>query len=473
MISLDEAIAQINKANPFFGSFLTSEEKVLNYCIRHLTRYECDPVFRDRQKGYTKLIREKIDKLFHTEDVRVNYDEPMILDTTDHHNILNFPSIIGAHVMSRFDTIFSRATHGDYYVLDCGNVTFSEVLHKRGVEFGGKHINLYPREDKNRLVSRYPLYQFDFMHWVKNSGHAFSAEQLAFIERMQRMVDEIDFSTCTRFSDQIVKINHRLWLEFFDPADEEDVRRCIGVEHDEILSNYLIAFFQSNSDSIISRALFDQKSREDILREFNGIYGAWNYSGDKTGTHFFWAVTPGDGKERRLELQGDTLVEPSGLIRKIKLKPEDIVAALKEDIITPSIFTKFSLITCYLGAKVMGGPGQTEYVGKIYDAWKRVLKKWKDPELSLLEKVQVLNMNCGDIAFSKTKNGKLFREFGWDVAFNHRFSREYIRKLGQTAFKYTVYPLVPVSYYRLTPANERQEIQYDEQQLYQGFNWVS
>jgi len=393
MITLQQAIDKINEANPFFGSFLKSNEKVYDHCQK-LTTHKFDPVHVQRQQSYIRLITDKVNRLFPDEKVKINFDEGMILDTTAHHNILNFPTIIGAHLLSRFDSILKRKEMDDYYVLDCGNVTFSEVLHKRGVEFGGKHINLYPKKDKNKLVSRYPLYQFDLIAWMKKSEHKFTKEESEFVQHLQTMIDNIDLTTCKRFSDQITKINYYLWLEFFPEEIRDNVRRCVALEHDEILIKHLARFFLEEKDNFIWRAIFDKDFRKIVLEKFDGIYGAWNYSGENTGTYFFWGFCPEDGKEHRLELKGNKLVEPNGLIREVELVPEDVVTALTEGILVPAIFTKFSMVASYMGARVMGGPGQTEYTGKLHQTWAEILEKEDPEEYKLIKKGSVLNMNC-------------------------------------------------------------------------------
>jgi hypothetical protein len=472
MVSLQQAIDQINKANPFMGELLNCEEKLIDYVKNRLTNYHPDPTQLERQKPYVKLIKRKINKLFPNEDIRINYAEGMILDTTDHHNVINYPTIVGAHVISRFDTITDRKNFGDYYVLDCGNVPFSDALHKRGVQIGGKHLNLYPKALKNKLVSRYPKYDFDLMEWVRKSEQKFSEKELEFIRYVQELINNIDFSTCERLSDQIVKINHQLWLEFFDPEIRDSVRHCIALEHDEILRDFLIDFFQQDQDNIVWKSLFDKDFREKVLMEFKGIYGAWDYLGENSGTHFFWGFDGDDCKEYRMELRDGVLVNPEGKVRDVPLTPESVIQGLKDGVIIPAIFTKFTTVAFYLGAKTMGGPGQTEYVGKLHRVWLKILKQSDPEEYKLVKQVTSLNFNCGDLAFVKDEKGNIVKEWAWDIAMNHRFSNSYLQKLSQVKFKYLLYPFIPISYYRLTPAAERQTVDYQEKDLYQGFNWV-
>lgn len=47
-----------------------------------------------------------------------------------------------------------------------------------------------------------------------------------------------------------------------------------------------------------------------------------------------------------------------------------------------------------------------------------------------------------------------------------------INALNHLPLKSALKSCIPISYYRLTPANERQEIDFKEQNLYSGFAWV-
>jgi len=471
MLDLEEVIKQIGEANPFLGDILQCEMTLQNYVSSKLTAYNPNQVHLDRQQKYVKLIDKKINRLFPNEKIHINYKEGMILDTTAHHNILNHPTILGAHLISRFDTLLNREEYGDYYVLDCGHVPFSDVLHKRGVEFGGKHLNLYPKSSKNKSVSGYPLYTFDLLAWVKKSSHKFNQKEITFLKHLQRIIDEIDFSSCERLSDQIVKINYYLWLEFFDLEIRDKVRRCITLEHDEILSDYLADFLLKDQQNIIWRSLFDISFRKKILNRFDGIYGAWNYSGQGTGTYFFWGFNSDTCREYRMVIEGNKLVNKEGLVRDVELTPKEISKALQEGILVPSIFTKFGIVSFYLGAKVMGGPGQTEYAHKLHQAWLSILKDTDESEYELMQEVTVKNYNCGDLVFH-VEDEKLVKEWAFDVAMNNTLNKNYLKKLGNMKFKDLIYPSIPISYYRLTPAADRQKFNFNKSDLYIAFNWI-
>ncbi|MFA6099996.1 MAG: hypothetical protein WC750_03920 [Patescibacteria group bacterium] len=471
MISLEQATEQIKKANPVFGGFLDSEDTLNDYVKTQLTNYVAHPIHKARQKTYVEAIQREVARLFPKGEVNVNFNEELILDTTDHHNVLNFPATIGAHILSRFDTLLDRQGHGDFFVLDTGNVPFTEILHKRGIELGGKHINLYPKKDRNKLTSHYPMHKFEFVKSALNSEEKFTEDEMAFLKKMDELVNGIDISNCRDFSDQIVKINLALWLEMFGSDVREDVRRCVTLEHNHILRHYLPKFLLEQRDNFVWRALFDPDFRQLIMKEFTGIYGAWDYSGPKTGTHFFWGITPG-GEQTPLFLDGDVLKDPSGQVEDTPLTPEGIAAALEKNIIAPSIFTKFGLVAFYLGAKVMGGPGQTEYVPKLKETWLKILRQTDPEEAKLVSLVPGDAMNTFDLAFNKTPDGKIFKQWGFDMVKNHTLSRTYLEQLKNLPLRAALKSFIPLAYYRLTAANDRQEVDCQEQDLYSGFGWV-
>ncbi len=467
MIDIEKAIQIIKKANPFMGWLLNCEEPLIDYCKKYITRHEFASEHLKRQEPYKKLIQEKIEKLFKNEDIKVNFDGGLILDTTDHHSILNFPSTVGAHLITRFDTIFNRKEKKDYFVLNCGNVPFNDALNKRGVQINGKHLNLYPKSTKNKLVSRYPLYKYNLMEWVNKNKKDFNESEIEFIKRLQLIIDNVDFSTCKKLSDQIIKINHKIWLEMFDPGIINDVRRCITLEHDEILIEFLTKFVLENEDNIVWKSLFDKKFREIVLKEFDGIYGAWNYYGKNSGTYFFWCFDEEDGQEYRLDLRGDVLFSPEKKARNIKLEPEDISRALNEGILIPSIFIKFATVAFYMGAKTCGGPGQTEYSGSMQKAWLKVLNISNyAKELELSKYWSVINFNCADMAFRTKKDGKIYKEWGLDIAMNHTLTKKYIEKISKIPIKFFIYPMIPISFYRLASVEERKQLNIKEEDLY-------
>ncbi|MDD5252011.1 MAG: hypothetical protein PHT12_05245 [Patescibacteria group bacterium] len=471
MITLEQAIEQIKRANPVFGGLLDSDETLLDYAKSRLTAYQPLPEHKRRQAGYVKELRSEVERLFPKGEVRVNFDEELVLDTTDHHNILNFPGCIGAHLLSRFDTVQDRAAHGDYFVLDTGNVPFSEVLHKRGVEFAGKHINLFPKKDRHRLTSHYPIYVFDLLKSARQSGHGFSADEWSSLERLNAVINGVDLTGCQDFSDQIVKVNLAIWREFFPPEIRESVRHCVTLEHNHVLRRFLPEFLASNRGSFVWRSMFDPGFRKLVLKEFAGIYGTWDYAGPGSGTHFFWGALP-NGEQTSLVLDGDVLKDRAGVMADTPFTPEAVSAGIAANVLIPSIFTKFSLVAFYLGAKVMGGPGQTEYVPKLKEAWLRVLRATDEAEAELVEAVPADVMNVVDLAFHKTSDGKVFREWGLDIARRRTFSSDYLRQLGAMPIRAAMRSLVPLSYYRLTPAEERQDIQHDAAELNAGFSWV-
>ncbi|MFH1253566.1 MAG: hypothetical protein V1664_04540 [Candidatus Uhrbacteria bacterium] len=471
MITLSQAIEQIKKANPIFGALLDSSQTVNDFCQEKILTFQATAIHKERQKGYLQEIKNEIIRLFPNGEVRVNLDEELILDTTEHHNLLNFPAIIGAHLITRWSTIFAREKFGDFFVLDTSNVPFTEVLHKRGVEFAGQHINLYPKKDRNKLVSHYPLFKFDLVKSAKNSGSHFTVEEMNFLEKLNTKINAVDLSSCQDFSDQVVKVNLAIWEEFFPPEVLPQVRKCVTLDHNCPLIRFMQKFFLEQKNNFVWRALFNQDFRQQVLQEFSGVYGAWDYGKPGGGTHFFWGITP-DGRMTSLFFENNFLRDRSKILADIPMNPESITKALQQGIIVPSIFTKFSLVAFYLGAQTMGGPGQSEYLPKIKKTWLKILASVDPAEANLVNLIPAEVVNTFDMAFYWGADGNLKKAWGFDVAFKKLFSEEYLKKVGTLPLRDALRPFVPLSYYRLTPAAERQKIDFREADLYAGFGWV-
>jgi hypothetical protein len=294
---------------------------------------------------------------------------------------------------------------------------------------------------------------------------------MAFLKDLNEKINAIDLSSCRDFSDQIVKINLLIWNEFFPPEILPRVRKCITLDHNRPLIRFMQKFFLEQKNNFVWRALFDKDFRCLVLQKFSGVYGAWDYGKPSMGTHFFWGITT-DGQMTPLFFENGFLKDRNKILSDILLAPESIVEALREGKIVPSIFTKFSLVAFYLGAQVMGGPGQSEYMPKIKKVWLEILKSVDSSEAELIKNIPADVINTADISFHRNSDGRLIKDWGFDIAFRKLFSEEYLQKIGSLSLCDVLRPFVPLSYYRLTPAEERQKIDFKEEDLYTGFSWI-
>lgn len=470
-ISLEKVKKLCVDLNPALDRYFNSEQKFIDYS-REIKAHKFDPIHLARQKEYWQEIKKRVDELF-TPEEKVIIKEPngLLLNTSDHHGIINYPTVVGGFVTMSIDTLYQREKYGDFFVLDCGNVPLNDILHKRGFDLNDKHINLFPKKDRHAIAMRYPLYKFDFMHWAKKSenGQKLNDQEWKFIKKIQDIVDNIDFSTCKKYADQITKINYYLWPLMFDSKSRNEIRRLVPLEHDEILKRYLIKFLREKEDNFVKKILFNPELRQKLIDKFKGIYGAWDYGQEGSGSKFFWGFTK-QAQHIKLDLINNTLVDKDKII-KIDFEPEALANALEKEIITPSIFTKFTIVAFYLGACAWGGPGQSEYVPKLKKAWVEFMADIDPEEQKRIESVSVENNICCDVHFSR-QNGKLKKLFAFDVMYQGGFDKNYYNKVGDTALKHIFLPSMPICYYRLAPAGETQDFGFDDEELYQGFNWL-
>jgi len=467
--SIREAIQEIKKVEPENAALFENETTLIE-TYRKLVSHTFHLTHLERQKPYKDLISKKVSSLFGKEDIRINFGEGLIVNTSDHHGIFNFPPFVSAHLLRGLGTILEREKYGDYFSLNAGNIPLNDISHRRGLHFSQKHINLFPKQDKNKLVSRYPVYKFNMRERAAKSNEKFSESELLQLDKFQELINSVDFSNCSKLSDQISKINYHLWQHFFVANLRDKVRKCITLEHDEILSEFLCGFLK-DKNTPLWRALFDPEVRDLVVERFHGIYGAWNYAGQGTGTFFFWGFNQQEGREFRYELQDGRLTNPQGKVEDVELNPDMVIAQLRNGLLIPSIFTKFAVFTFYLGAKALGGPGQVAYLSRMKKTWKEVLLEIDPDEVALLDTVDTTNSVMLELFFRRNSN-KLCRDWGLDLAYLDNITLEYLENVKNVKARHGIMPLLREYYWKVTVPANRKTLDFNDQELYQGFSWV-
>jgi len=473
-VSIEQAIAEVKKRNPKFGAYFEDQTTLLEHS-RRVFIHEFQPEFLSRQKVYKKYLSDYINKLFANDDdqpIVKLAEDGIIASSTPHHNIFNYPLIVGGHVAIMLDTFQQREEKGDMIILDTSNVPFNEILHKRGVEFQGRHINLFPKKDKRKVVYAYPKYDLSFIQNLKKSKQYYQLQdkEKDFFIRVDEIVKKIDFSTCDGFADQVVKINYKLWPLMYSEDISQSARRTLNLPHDVVLSEYLVNEFLPKSNSQVNfvyRSLFDNNFRQAVLTKFNGLYGCWDRQNNK-GTHFFWYLH--NGEHRSMWLDGDELVayDRNNEVARIPLQPEALAQAIKERKIIAGIFVKFSLVAFWLGVKLLGGPGQTSFSNDIKTTWLEILSS---QDKKLVNSTSTHGLSIAECLYYRA-NGKLTKAYGMDACFLQILTKEYINNLKKNTVSQVMLPGLALNYYRLVPVDLRQPMGFSDQDLIQGFDWI-
>ncbi len=443
---LNEVANEVIKYMPSLEPFYANKETFSEYSKR-INSYKPNETHLKRQSRFKQKLKEKIERLFNKNelaDMKINIDEKwgIIGGIVDHHGIINHPWMLAVHLVSNFHKLLHRDTNGDILTFATGNVPLNDPFHRRGFILNGKKINLFSKNDKDKIVFSLPKYDFDFLNRLKfesHQWHTFTPEEQATLEKIQTVIKNIDFSTCKYLGDQLTKINYHIWPYLFEEKLRDNVSRLVAIEYDDIVIDYLIYVLNNEQESFIYKMLFNDSFRNKILEGFKGTVGAWSEEGT-SGTHFFWGFDE-KNKHVRLELKDNYLVGNNGNYR-IEFTPEAISEKLLEKKLLPCMLLKFSLIMLYMGMKPLAGYS-IEYLTRMKQGMIEILEKDFPEEAELAKQVPIDNMNIISVCQGRDKNGNLKELYAFDIFYQGGFKEEYLRKLDSFQFKeYMIPPML-------------------------------
>ena len=475
-ISISQALEAINQNNPILGAFLIDKTTLADHS-KQLFTHIFNPVHLQRQKRYKELLHTHIERIFRpdSQKPRLLIDNPgLMVSTADHHGILNYPPSVSGHLVTMLSTLSERETEGDLLFLDASKIPINEVGHRRGIDFQDKHINLFSKSDKHKLVYNFPKQTLSIIERIRDGKliAQFSKEELSFLNEIDNILTSIDFSTCENFSEQIVKINFALWPLMFPENIRAQIRIPVTIAHDLILTEYLHQEFftkQTQEDNFVLRSLFDKELRGRVLERFRGIYGCWDEE-QNIGTHFFWYIQ--DGEQYSMWLNGEYLVsyDENGVeLIRFPFTPEALAAGLKNKLLIASIYLKFSLISCWMGVKMMGGPNQIQFSTEIKNAWLDLLE---GEEKTLLQTTETKGLSFINGIFNRTSEGVLVKSYFLDVCYRSAIDASYIENLKKVTIQEAQLPTMDINYMHSIPPFERQPFDFSESDLCKGFDWV-
>lgn len=469
------AVKKVNELGRYIGKYFFNNATNLFENATSLYDYDFPKIHLERQKDYKKIIFDKIQQLFTDAELK-NFDLEQIkgltLPTIDHHGILNHPALYSGNINSRFNELFIKKDKAiPIIALGCGICPLNDPFHRRGFQFQGKQVNMFSKYDQHRLIYATPLVEYDIItKLIKSKKHIlFNQNELDFLKKINDIIANIDFSQCERYSDQIIKINYALWPLLFEEKLRKNLVDLIILEHEEIVTKFLLEFLQ-NEDTFIYQMMFGQKFRELILESFRGKYSAWEES-RQYGTHFFWHIDK-NGIQRHLYFNTDNELE-SGEGFRIKFTLEEIIRGMKERVIVPSMFLKFSTAICYLGIVPLAGIGSVNYLCTLKDTWAKIMPSEFSQEKELISKIKTDGLVTIPIGYEydREKN-KIVELYAFDVFYKGGFSQDYLEKVGKMRIDELLRPLLDFAYnyyMKLLPEKERVKIDFDQKTILQPF----
>jgi hypothetical protein len=453
--------AGIQKHSPVVAEFFGREEKLSEYS-KTLYQYESNPIHLKRQEVLAKAMEEKIKKLFNHE-VKLNL--PLTINIVDHHAILNHPMLIATNVIANAHQLLENKK--SIVVLTSSIVPPNNFFNKKGFELHEKRVQLFSNQEMHQASVFIPLHEFDFVKKLKNIGHwnKFSESEQAFLEMINREIQNLHFKSCQNYDDQISIINAHLWKQLFSREIRDKVPDLFYLPQEHIINSILPQFLKE--ENIISKALFNKSFRESVLEAFSGIAGTWDEE-NKKGTHFFW-YRDSDNEAKRLILQGENLVSDDKLI-KIPLETETLSNKLQNFEIIPGMFVIFGLIVFWFGARPLVGHGSSTYLTRMKEAWLKVLSD--SEEANRIKSINTKGLIASPVVTFTKENGVFKNKFAFDVIMDGGMTKDYLDHLLSMKFKDLLKPAL-LDVYSYVPVSERIDLGLKPSDLIDNeFDWL-
>ncbi|MCF7791237.1 MAG: hypothetical protein K9L78_00580 [Victivallales bacterium] len=374
-----------------------------------------------------------------------------------------------------------------------GGIPLNNVTYPRGISLIDRsRIPLFPDSKKNSLVSLVNAFgKNDIDKAFKKTGTLYDKELIT--EKELETVNEIlsiysnrEVLECSKYSDQAVRINKKLWKRVFADSLNNEVPEIGCLEMEKIVSELLKNDFNTKN-SLIYNLFFDQDIRNKLIFYLDGKYGCWDsdklkkllgccsqnkevnnrqrkYYMTGSGTSFFWGI---DRKNRRfplsliecnkeLKLAG---VADSGERIELRFNAENLSAALYENKILPSLFTSFCAVAFARGYVCYGGYMQADY---LTDMKKGVAASLNESKLNYLSgkilSVKTENYCTGPHYILKKQNNNRLSPAGTvDIFVKKGLNSSDINKVMNIPLNYAYFQSLPLIYPNVYRKNERDE----------------
>lgn len=472
MNSIELAISEIKKFNPVFGQFYDCEDNLSEHSTAIQKANIPDHVLK-RQVYYKDLIKQKIASLFGDDFpyIPISNDQPLVVSTVDHHGLLNHPIPTSASFASRYATILDRDSSPDIVTLSTGNVPVNNALFKRGISFADKHINLFTRNEYNRLVLSQDNMQLRLSELatstknkeaLKNKGmKEFSEDEVSFLKEIDENVIA-KHSVSGTYSDQCTIWDYYLWERLVDQDLRDKLLRLFVIQGEDLDAQFLIDIIQNHHDSFVYRMIFEEEIRNLAIKMFDGIYGCWNLE-NHSGTMLFFTLND-RGERVDLWLDGNALKDKTGNFT-LSLNDESVIGGLKNRTLYSSILTTFSMIAFWAGVKCLGGVNQIRYLTDYKNTLVELLDRIGDKDKDFVASVDLLGVNTFSVFFKKI-DVKIKELYAFDVFFQGGISKEYLDNMGYLTVRDVLLPSLPFFYTVSVPEKDKRNIQFNDADLY-------
>ena len=355
---------------------------------------------------------------------------------------------MGANVISSVQKFFQPERPQAILVISSGDVPPNNYFSLNGFQLHGKKVPVFSVSEREYTSYYIPRRDFNFIEKLKISDRwkDFTQEEQKFLQQEYARIQQLDFSRCRDYCDQMTVIVKNTWPLLFETSLRPTMPELVYITQEELVTQCLIELLQE--DNFISACLFNKEFQQHVLDNFRGIVVAWQEVENK-GTHFFWRKYPNEPRSLRMYVHGNMLVptDPRFSHLAVPLEREAIITLLRQREIYPSLFLIFSVLNFWAGVKPLAGFGSVVYLNLFKQAW---LKSLKDSlyvnEMPLVENVMIDNIVCGLPIFFKRIEGKPRTLYGYDLIYDGGASKEYLQHIFAMEFKNLLSIAIPDMY---------------------------
>lgn len=290
------------------------------------------------------------------------YSTRSVIDTAIHGGLVTEPQSFQAAAMQ------AKASSGNevLIILACTAVRLNTQTFPRGVLYRGKRYPLFRNDDEQKLTYSCPPLTKDlvqrFSERTQNAG-VNTDWLLSAIESTPELFD----GRFTRFVEQATLLDERLLERAFSKVSNAPKVLILPLE--DLTTKLLLKSFEEKDTFF--RMIFEEELREDALKTFDDIQGAWK--GSVGGNHFFVGAND-KGDQTALIVKDGKLV---GRDRdfELDLTPEAITEALLSRKIAPGVFLSLQLCVLH-GITPAGAYFQIRYLPEMMQRMHDYLERY-------------------------------------------------------------------------------------------------
>ncbi|WP_084960758.1 hypothetical protein [Thermoactinospora rubra] len=260
-------------------------------------------------------------------------------------------------------------------VLGFGSVSMNNLTYPMGLRlYDPRHgdagavpqrLPVMPNRDKHRTVLTAQPFDLEMVTRARaRLGRMRRAgEVTAFCERSAAEILDAEYASARTLSLpahalQAIRVNAGLWRRMFRGAPPA---RLVQLAIEPICAALLDRDLR-DPGSLVHQLFFVPRVREALLDGLDGAPACWSREPSR-GTVFFWGLSTA-GRRVPLRLDGELLtgVDERGRRLTWKFHPDELVPALREQRLLPSLFTCFAVLAFARGLGCVGGYYQVGYL---------------------------------------------------------------------------------------------------------------